>query len=473
MGSHSTKDPPVKLINYISYGIYRSFEFLLKPLPMEAVCVAGGLIGTLGRLILPGRKAIVIRNLRIAYGDSLNLSEIEALCRRTFWDTGANFLAAIRANTMPPEELHQRMEIVGTEHLEKARQKKAGLILLLGHMGNWETLVQMHLIVPGLTPFGGLYRPLGNPLLDTLVKRRRQKTGTKLFSRNDGFFTPITHLKKEGTLGAFSDQNAGSAGIPVPFFGKLTSMTNLPALLHRRTGAPIMPVSMCTVTPGKWRVIIHPAIKISDAEKNNTPLTTNLCAQAFETIMSESPSDVLWMHGYWKVGRKGPLQIAGIQRVKNADLIPKAVKNFKVLIFTGSLPTDSEEVIEQIHRLKTYRKDIEITLVSEFLTSPDTDVNIKMDSTEPPHIVANQIRLYDLGMQTPLDCAIDFTHDASGEKILKLAGITPRFAMRGKNVSEITAILFKRNPKKRHLAGLLDSLGIIEKAQLIQSSKWL
>ncbi|BDS08469.1 hypothetical protein NT6N_35090 [Oceaniferula spumae] len=445
--------------NYISYGIYRGFERLLKPIPMELVCVIGGGIGTLGSYLLPSRRKMVIRNLRIAYGEQLSRNEIHSLCRKVFWRSGANFLSAIRANTMKPDDLHKRMEIVGTENLEAARTPDTGFILLLAHMGSWEILVQMHLIVEGLLPFGGLYRPLGNPLLDKLVKRRRQKTGTKLFSRADGFFTPIAHLKEGGTLGAFSDQNAGSSGMSVPFFGKRASMTNLPSLLHRRTGAPIIPVSMETVSHGRWRVVVHPAIEISDDEKTNAALTTSLCAQAFERMMSISPADVLWMHGYWKVGTKRPLKIDGVLKKKNASRLAPATKPFKVLVFTGTESEESDEILEQIHRLKNYRDDIEITVAGESIVSPDAVHHITMDPSEPPHIVAHKILNYNREMTTPLDCAIDFTQDASGENILKLSEVKPVFAMSGAHYSRSTAITFK-DPEKRNLAGFLESLGI-------------
>lgn len=459
MGDTNENERPVKLVHYISYGAYRGFELLLRPFPMEVVCVIGGLIGSLGRLLLPQRRAMVIRNLRIAYGKTHSLEQIHAMCRRVYWNSGANFLAAIRANSTPIDEIRSRVEVQGGENLDLSSRPESGFIILLAHMGNWEILTQAHLIEPRMAPFSGLYRPLGNPLLDRLVKRRRQSTGTKLFSRRDGFFKPIAHLKAGGSLGAIADQNAGAHGVAVPFFGKLTSLTNLPALLYRRTGASIMPVSMCTISHGRWRMVIHPAMEISDSQKKNAALTTSLCARAFETMMSESPSDVLWMHGYWKVGTKRPLKIDGVQKKKNADSLTEATAPFKVLVFTGSAPAESQEMLEQLHRLKNYRKDIEITVVGEFLTSADAAQHIVMNPAEPPHIVANEIRQYDLGMATPLDCAIDFTSDASGENILKLSGITPVFAMRGKNMSRFTRLVFA-DVAKRNLAGFIESLGI-------------
>ena len=459
MTEPSQNASPVKLSHYISYGIYRSFEYFLKLFPMEVVCTVGGLIGSLAAFILPSRRATVIRNLRIAYGEHYSHSQIQALCRRTYWNVGSNLIASIKANNMKSEDLLSRMEFVGMENLALTRKEGDGLILLLAHMGSWEILVQMHLTVPGLLPFGGLYRPLSNPLLDKLVKQRRQQTGTKLFSRKDGFFTPMAHLKDGGTLGAFSDQNVGKRGMAVSMFGKLMSLTNLPALLYRRTGAPIVPVSMRTTGLGKWRVTFHPALEISDTDKTNAAVTTALCAKAYESMMAESPADILWMHGYWKLTKKAPLKISGIQKKKNRHSLAQPTKPFKILLFTGNTPANDQEMLAAIKLLKNHRQDAELTIVSEFLKSPDARHHLRMNSSEPPHIIGNTIYQHDLAYTTPIDCAIDLTPDASGEKILKISKLQPCFSMQGRNQSAQTKALFK-NPEKQNTLGLLESLGM-------------
>ena len=455
----SQKDPPIKLSHYFSYGTYRGFELLLKPFPMAVVCVIGGIIGSIAQFLVPYRRRIVIHNLRIAYGDQMDIDEIHRLCRRTYWNTGANFLASVRANTMQPDKLREHIEILGIENARSKPGQSAGPIFLLAHMGSWETLVQIKDLVPGISSFGALYRPLGNPLLDKLVKRRRQKAGITLYSRKDGFFPPISHLKNGGALGVFSDQNVRDHGISVPLFGKLTSLTNLPILLHRRAKAPILPICMASVGLGKWQLTIYPAVQIPETEKTNATLTTSLCAQALESVMSKSPADVLWMHSYWKIGKNRPLKIAGAQKNKSTSPTTVPSKPFKVLIFAGDLPSDFPEFHTQVHQLKNYRSDIEITLVSQNLTSPDVAHRIPFNSSEPPHIIANNIRQYDLTQNTPIDCAIDFTPNAAGYQILKLSGVIRHFAMSGDNVSRTTKKAFK-NPQNRNLTGLLQSLGM-------------
>ncbi len=442
MGKKNTSSRRIQARHYPTYWLYRTFEFFLRLMPMELVCVIGGALGQAGWLLMHGRREMVIRNLRIALGEELDIQEIRNLCRQTFRNSGVNFLASVRATTMSADELRKRMKIDGIEHLESATAQGHGAILLLAHMGNWEMLTQMHLVAPCLVPLAGLYRPLDNPLLDRLIKRRRQSMGTTLFSRRDGFFKPISHLKSGGTLGAIADQHAGDHGMAVPFFGKLTSMTNLPALLHRRTGAPVIPVSMVTCSPGNWRIVVHPALDINEEQKKNASEITALCAKAYETVMLEHPTDVLWMHRYWRVGAKSPLKIDGTQKKKPTAAESAARKPFNVLVFTGRSTTADEDLQHHLHHLKHYRPDMRVTLVGQHSLSPEADHFIPFDPAEPPHLVANAIRDYDLAQTIPFDCALDLTPEAAGARILEMAELARIFTMRGKHQSISTKKLF-------------------------------
>ena len=64
-------------------------------------------------------------------------------------------------------------------------------------------------------------------------------------------------------------------------------------------------------------------------------------------------------------------------------------------------------------------------------------------------------------MQTPIDCALDFTKQAQGNTILKLSGISSIFSMSGKHISPATKVFFK-DASQYNLAGFVDSLGMKE-----------
>ena len=421
--------------DYIAYGIYRVFESFLRLLPMEIVCLIGSAMGQITYFLMSDRRQVVIRNLRIVYGHSRSPQEIRALARKTFRLSGLNLISSISASTLSTEELLDRVEVEGRDHLINAKAQGNGCILLLAHMGNWELLTQLHILVPEIEALASLYRPLNNPLLDRLIKRRRQRSGTQLFSKSDGFAKPISHLKMKGALGVIADQNAGKQGVPVPLFGKLSSMTYLPALLHRKTKAPIIPVSMCTISPGKWKVILHPAVEISGNDVKDTYQVTTHCTRAYERIMRKSPADVLWMHNYWRRGKRIPLKVLGLT-AGNVDRVDiNASKHFYLLIHVDSTIQD-HQLTENLAYLRACRPDLHITLSGPHDEYLNTDYCLKIDNQEPPHLAANALRNLENSMPAPFDAALDLSDDGSGAALIKQANISFVFSLSAPTKSE-------------------------------------
>ena len=427
MSKHSSS-LQVSVNDRFAYALYRAAESVLRPLPLEIVCVIGACMGQLAYFLMPRRRAVVTRNLRIAYGGSMPWGEIRALARKTFRHSGSNLIASIPASIISNEELKTRVEIEGRENLLAALDQDKGCILLLAHMGNWEILTQLMILVPEIESLGSLYRPLDNPLLNKLVKRRRQSKGARLFSREDGFSKPITHLKAGGTLGCIADQNAGKHGMAVPLFGKLSSMTNLPALLHRKTKAPIVPLSMCMTSMGNWKVTFKPAINIPEEAKKDTYQVTVQCARAYEDIMSESPADVLWMHNYWRGAKRTALKMRG-QVPRNMDYSELAcARPFYLVVYTGQTITD-EQLRQTLIHFRKYRNDLHLTLAGSHSVFPEADKCILIDVLDPPHLSANSlVRLQD-AMPCPFNCALDLSTGSAGKAIFKQASIAPYFTL--------------------------------------------
>lgn len=446
----------VKWSHYPAYAVYRAFEMALRFLPMELVWVCGYSLGFIGWSCMSARRRAVVRNLRIVYGKKLSHPEVARLARKTFHQAGANLMCSFRSTTMSKKELRDRVRISHIERANAVRDQGDGGILLLAHMGNWEVLAQFPVILPDPPIFGTLYRPLDNPLIDQLVRRRRQEQDVRTYSRRDGFFKPIAHLKEGGFLGTIADQHAGRHGMALPLFGKLTSITNLPALLHRRSGAPIIPIAMCTTGPGRWNLEILPILDIPEDERKNTFESTRTTTAIYQKIMLQSPADVIWMHGYWRVGQRRPLNIDGLQKHgANASV----TQPFRVLVYTGDHDADAAETVKQLDRLKNYRPDIHITTAGKHSVFPTADHHITCDPDEPPHLTSNAIRRHDQDSPAPIDCALDFTEDGAGGKLLANAGLDRVFCRQGKWMSRNTRAAFAKQNSKS-IALLLTSLGL-------------
>ncbi|HSP41627.1 MAG TPA: hypothetical protein VLO11_02045, partial [Luteolibacter sp.] len=206
-------------------------EGLAALLPGPWVFRLGEMLGGFAWHLLPRRRNIVLRNLRIAFAGEKNPTEIHQLARETFRRSGANLVSVSHTARLKPEQLREVLRVENLHLLEDAQSRGKGVVLLLAHMGNWELLSRIiHLFPPG-SKCGAFYRPLNNPLLDSQVLARRQADGTRMFSKRDPFHVVTKFLREGGIVGILADQRAGMQGEVVPFFGRLTRATPLPGLL--------------------------------------------------------------------------------------------------------------------------------------------------------------------------------------------------------------------------------------------------
>lgn len=267
-------------------------ETLLCRLPGAWVHRLGALAGGLAWHLLPRRRNVVLRNLRIAYAGDHEPAVLRRIARESFRRTGANLFAAAHSARLAPARLRRILTIENPELLEATLAGGKGVVLLLAHMGNWELLSRIiHLFPPG-SRTGAFYRPLNNPLLDQRVLDRRQADSTRMFSKHDGPYQAAAFLREGGIVGILADQRVGLSGEAVGFFGRLTRSSPLPSLLARRAKAEVLALALSTAGPGKWSARFVPVA---------APRSTAACMNALEAAMRLSPEDVFWFQDRWRV----------------------------------------------------------------------------------------------------------------------------------------------------------------------------
>lgn len=280
-------------------AVYRALEGTLAMLSAPTVSWIGETLGDLARQVLPARRRTVRRNLRIAFAGEKTPAEIDAMVREVFRRTGANLISSIRTAALDDAALLKAIRIENPEVVDHALAGGRGAVVVLAHMGNWEAIAQIFpRVFGGRNPTATIYRPLNNPVLNARVEAARKRTGMALFKKNDNPMTLASFLRGGGVLGILSDQRAIGIGETVPFFGRLTVCTPMPAVLARRTGASVLGLSLKTIAPGRWSMKFH--------ESAAAEATTAGCMRLLEEVIRESPADVFWLQDRWRVSRKQP-----------------------------------------------------------------------------------------------------------------------------------------------------------------------
>ena len=349
--------------SWLAYIAFRTVETFSRMLPASVSWRVGAAFGWLCLWLSPRYRRLVMRNLTIAFGREMPAEEIRNLTRRHMMNLGGNFFAGMKMPFMKPAAVHRHLEIEGIEKVEAALQSGTGLIYVLMHMGNWEILSQAAIIAPG-SQAGGLFQPLHNPPLNAHVHRCRERTGSKLFNRQDGFHGPVAFVKENKALAILSDQRAGESGVWCPFFGRLASTTILPALVAKRTGAPMFPVGVITMAPGRWKMIIGDALPGISRERSAEEVTA-VMNERLEQIIRRSPADWFWVHNRWKTA-KPEFLLANAKR--GLALAPggavEDLQPFEIVIRAPATLSDACHSIPAVRAIRRGRPDARITILT-------------------------------------------------------------------------------------------------------------
>ncbi|MCC5790482.1 MAG: lysophospholipid acyltransferase family protein [Opitutales bacterium] len=286
-----------KLSQFLTYGLARMFLTSLKWLPITWTLFLGERIGLICYRLMPNRRKIVRRNLRIAKEHlSEPMDALERQTREVFLRSGANLLTGFCFSRLPWHKVEKYISIKGISLLNEKVKKGQGVIVLMAHMGPWEALAHLPEIFrkKGIScELAAMFRPLNNKPLNRWVKKEREASGTRMFSRDDGFSLPLKHLRNGGMLGILADQKM-KQGPKVDFFGQPAFTNPLPGLFQRRTGAALVSLSFTRTGKQQWLLEFH---HVEPLSKDSTPSREAMCQatnRALEKAISESLTDEFW-----------------------------------------------------------------------------------------------------------------------------------------------------------------------------------
>lgn len=349
-----------RLVALLVYCGYRMIETGCRLLPLPSVFRIGRTAGWLVSWTLPGYRKLAEQNLAIAFGRERSAAEVRKLARQHFMALGGNLLSSFKVPWMSLPAVDVCVEWAGLEHAEAAQKAGHGIIFGLLHMGNWEILSQMERITAGAAP-AAMFQRLANPYLNAHVMRLRARTGCTLFDRRDGFFGPTKWLRENGAIGILVDQHAGDAGVWVPLFDRLASTTNLIHLLALRAKAPILPVSVSTIGPARWRVEVLPPLEMN----KEMDVSVAMMNQTLERIIRQAPADWFWVHNRWKTPKPNFL----LQNYKRGVVLPPGysmdkLQPFEILIRSTNWLGDACMALPAVRAIRRGRPDARVTILT-------------------------------------------------------------------------------------------------------------
>lgn len=256
---------------------------------------------------LMGTKAALLqRNIaRVAESDDFNGP---AAMRQGMASYGRYWVEFFRLPHLTDREIDRGFSFVGYEKIERVRDTGVGPILVLPHLGGWEwaaawlgriSKVEVSAVVERLEP---------EEVFEWFA-RLRQALGVNVIPLGPRAMVELhAAVKRRSIVCLLADRDIGGNGIEVEFFGEKTTLPAGPAMLSRRTGAPLLPVAVffrgrqriCVVGdpmwPEEWN---DPSLR----GRERTIKVTQAFATRLEALIAQAPEQWHLLEPNWPSDR--------------------------------------------------------------------------------------------------------------------------------------------------------------------------
>lgn len=176
-----------------------------------------------------------------------------------------------------------------------------GVILLTGHLGNWELLGY----TLGLLGFNAtaVARRFDNPFVDRYLMGLREIRGLTVLDKRGASAQSVPVLARGEPLCFIADQDAGPKGVFVDFFGRKASTYKAMALLAHEVNVPIVVgAALRRGDDFEYDVLIEEVIEPGAYRGDPYFLehVTGRFTAAIERLARRRPEQYLWVHRRWK-----------------------------------------------------------------------------------------------------------------------------------------------------------------------------
>ncbi len=274
------------------HGIIKILQCLIPKLPLPITEKIGVLLGLIVFHTAKKGRNRAIKQIKAV----LKLSEKDAtkVARDNFVHLGKSvveFLYFPKLNKRLLDRLIPNVQ--GKEHLDRAVAMGKGVIILTGHIGNWE-LGAAWLSLNGYK-LNVVAASQGDEFVDQTIFSYREKTGTKVIPKNRSLKGIVKALQRKELLGMLIDQDAKTNGVIVDFLGLPASTPTGITSLGRKFECPIVPLFTIRQKDNTFKLEILPPVFAGEDEQ-----TLAMLNDILSRYILKYPEQWIWFYQRWK-----------------------------------------------------------------------------------------------------------------------------------------------------------------------------
>lgn len=281
----------------ISWKFLNGLRKGMVALPYSLSVSLGATLGAI--LWVASKKKVDAAERRCVRALQVGITEARKIVRGSYINLGRSVAEFVSMSKMK-DALADLVELHGEEHLQKAFDRGKGVILLSGHLGNWE-LGAAAIAARGY-PMNVIGADQRDERITNLIIRNREKCGVKTVSKGFDIKSAIQCLRRGEVLAILVDQDVRNKGVVVPFLGLPASTPYGPAKIALKLQCSLLPVFMIrrgTSFRHDFHILPSPWKNGYPEPEEDMETSMSVCNNFIGEWIRKCPDQWMWLYPRW------------------------------------------------------------------------------------------------------------------------------------------------------------------------------
>jgi lauroyl/myristoyl acyltransferase len=288
----------------IQYRGFVTLQWVMARLPRALAYALAIVVARFAFLFARRARGTLEHNLRIAL-PHLGGRELKAVAYRNFRNHSKAYADLMRLPVARVEELSGLLHVEGVEHLEAARTRGKGVMVISAHMGSWEVAAAIWSAT--IAPVSLFAEELEPRELFDWYRRTRARLGISVLpATRAGLRKVLEALDANEMVVTAIDRDMLGTGVEVEFFGRPARIPEGPAAIALKRGTPLLPVCVLRNPDDTYQAIGSPPIfaeRTGDHHADIRRVTREL-VKHLEEIIRAHPDQWHMPHPIWGPPRR-------------------------------------------------------------------------------------------------------------------------------------------------------------------------
>ncbi|WP_106917576.1 lysophospholipid acyltransferase family protein [Chryseobacterium aurantiacum] len=273
--------------------------YFISKLPLRILYIFSDVMFFLNYYLVGYRKAVITQNLRNSFPEKSE-EEIRKI-RKAFYRNFSDYLVeTIKSFSISETESRVRMQHINQDVFHDIQKEGKNIILLAGHVFNWEWINALARIVPQ-KHCHPVYRKVNSDFWENQMKKVRNKFGNEALEANEVILNIFRNKNDGDSIYMFvADQTPHSSHVNygLEFLNQRTPVFIGYDKLATRMDLAFIYCEMKKVKRGYYQVNYYRIYP--DNEKFTEHEVVKKFHKMLENTLHKHPDNYLWSHRKWK-----------------------------------------------------------------------------------------------------------------------------------------------------------------------------